>query len=397
MSTPSDATHEGRFSDGRTATVVPAAVRLTPQGVEITPTGRQGPLTWPYGELTAASSVSKGMSDVLLSHAATPGATLFVGDRAFVVALVAKAPHLTASRQRWRVALPLMAVCAAIVLIAVALWFADVSPTRAVARLLPADVRQSLGRQVVTSLGRGHRTCLTPDGSAALKRLTERLSAWTGSARFAVSVLDWDLVNAFAAPGEQIILTRALIEQANSPDEVAGVLAHEMGHGLELHPESSIIRAIGLSAAVDLMLGGSSGTLANIGILLAQLGYSRVAEREADAHAVRILRSASVASKGFGDFFERLEPKRVQSATGAKGESKSDRVGTRLLTIMSTHPATEERIAMVRSQPPYPATPALSDADWQALRQMCGPPRATPPSRRAPPGGDRDQQKGTPL
>ena len=159
-----------------------------------------------------------------------------------------------------------------------------------------------------------------------------------------------------------------------------------MGHGLELHPETAIIRAIGLGAAVDLMLGGSSGTLANIGVLLAQLGYSRVAEREADAHAVRILRSAGIAARGFGDFFERLEPKRVQNATGAKGESKSDRVGTRLLTIISTHPLTEERIAMVRAQPAYAATPALSDADWQALRQMCGPPRATPPSRR-PPGG----------
>jgi predicted Zn-dependent protease len=145
---------------------------------------------------------------------------------------------------------------------------------------------------------------------------------------------------------------------------------------------------------VDLMLGGSSGTLANIGVLLAQLGYSRVAEREADAHAVRILRSANIAAQGFGDFFERLEPQRVQNATGAKGESKSDRVGTRLLTIMSTHPATEERIAMVRAQAPYAATPALSDAEWQALRQMCGPPR-DPPSRRVP--GERGQQKGTPL
>jgi predicted Zn-dependent protease len=396
MSTPSDAsaTHEGRFSDGRTAMAAPAAVRLTPQGVEIMPAGGQGPLIWPYGELTSASSVSKGMSDVLLGHAATPGATLFVGNGGFVMALVARASHLTASRQRWRIALPLMAACAAIVLIVVALWLADVSPTRTVARLLPTDVRQSLGRQVVTSLGQGRSTCRTPEGSAALQRLTERLSAGAGSARFSVSIIDWDLVNAFAAPGEQIILTRALIQQAKSPDEVAGVLAHEMGHGLELHPESAIIRAIGLSAAVDLMLGGSSGTLANIGVLLAQLGYSRVAEREADAHAVRILRSANIAAQGFGDFFERLEPQRVQNATGAKGESKSDRVGTRLLTIMSTHPATEERIAMVRAQAPYAATPALSDAEWQALRQMCGPPR-DPPSRRVP--GERGQQKGTPL
>src|SRR6185295_12529611 len=107
----------------------------------------------------------------------------------------------------------------------------------------------------------------------------------------------------------QIIMTRGLVQKAVSPDEVAGVLAHEIGHTLELHPEAGLVRAMGLSAAAQLVFAGSTGNATNIGLLLTQLRYTRVAEREADVHAVRILKNAQISAKGFGDFFERLEPK----------------------------------------------------------------------------------------
>lgn len=67
-------------------------------------------------------------------------------------------------------------------------------------------------------------------------------------------VVDWDLLNAFAVPGNKILLTKELIEKADGPEEVAGVLAHEMGHGIALHPETGIIRAVGLAAALELMM-----------------------------------------------------------------------------------------------------------------------------------------------
>ena len=123
-------------------------------------------------------------------------------------------------------------------------------------------------------------------------------------------LLDWSLVNAFAVPGGQIILTRGLVQRAGSSDEVAGVLAHELGHTLELHPEVGIIRALGLAAATQLAFAGSQGTVSNIGLVLTQLRYTRIAEREADAHALRMLKGAGISAKGFGDFFERLEGKK---------------------------------------------------------------------------------------
>ena len=139
--------------------------------------------------------------------------------------------------------------------------------------------------------------------------------------------------------------------------------------------------------AGDLVFAGSN-TTANIGLLLTQVQYTRAAEREADAHAVRILKNAGISPKGFGDFFERIDPFLRMSKEAKKkrdDERKRDEdivaFGKKLergLAIVSTHPVTEDRLKMVRSQPDYPATPALSDAAWRALREMCGPDVRTP-------------------
>ena len=225
--------------------------------------------------------------------------------------------------------------------------------------------------------------CETPASKAALERLTQRLAAAASDKpmRARVVLLDWSLVNAFAVPGGQIILTRGLVQRAGSSDEVAGVLAHELGHTLELHPEAGIIRALGLAAATQLAFAGSQGTVSNIGLILTQLRYTRIAEREADAHALRMLKVAGISAKGFGDFFERIEGKKPGEESNGKSASADD-----LAVILQTHPPTADRIAMVRAQPTYPATAAISADDWRALRDACGPPtaRPAPPAATAP-------------
>jgi predicted Zn-dependent protease len=153
------------------------------------------------------------------------------------------------------------------------------------------------------------------------------------------------------------------------------VLGHEIGHTLELHPEAGLVRAMGLSAAAQLIFAGTTGTATNIGLLLTQMRYTRIAEREADAHAVRILKNAGIAAKGFGDFFERIDPKPATPPSDKNATQKTS-LGARIFTseILRTHPLTQERLALARAQPAYPATPALSDDDWRALREMCGAP-----------------------
>jgi predicted Zn-dependent protease len=75
-------------------------------------------------------------------------------------------------------------------------------------------------------------------------------------------------------------------------------------------------RVIGLSAAVELMFGGSRGALANFGLILTELGYSRATEREADTHALQILEKAQISPQGFAGFFKRIEERERESPIG---------------------------------------------------------------------------------
>lgn len=366
-----------RYSDGRSAGARDGEAALGLSGVEITLQNPFETVLWPYATLRSGEPLRPSAVDVLLSSSANPGASAFIPDAEFARAVSERAPHLTARAERWRNTRPWLiavgALTGAIALVYAAGW----TPMRTVASLLPESWRDRLGQEAVLSMTDGHFKCVDADGLAALKKLTERLERAAGpDAKFDVAVYDWELMNAFAVPGDQIVLTKGLIDKVTSPDEVAGVLAHEMGHGIELHPETGIIRAIGLAAAVELMMGGSSGALANIGLVLAQIGYTRVAEREADIHALRLLKDAGVSPQGLGDFFKRVQEIERDSDTPR---------ALRRFDVLRTHPQTAERSEMVRRQAAYPSTPALDAASWRDLKAICRVKEAPPAPDRQPP------------
>ena len=350
---------EARYSNGQTAGAEEVTVELTQMGLVIHLAGGNR-LTWPLAKLATAEPLTTHAIDALVTCSETPGATLFVPGPKFARTLAQIAPQLTASSARWQSARPWIWSTVALAALAVFIWLADLSPAHFVAELLPNKVRETMGRQVVASMTEQRRVCDAKSGRAALEQLTKRLSATVSPSRdFHVVVVDWGLVNAFATPGENIVLTRGLLEQATSSDEVAGVLAHEMGHGIELHPETGLVRAMGLSAAAELLMGGSSGTLGNLGVLLVQLSYTRDAEGQADDHALEILRNAKISSKGIANFFERMAKQHHGKSTGG------------LAGMLSTHPGTTERLAKILAMGGYASTPALPEAQWQSLKSMC--------------------------
>ena len=356
--------HYARFSDGKTAGARDATVALSSRGIEITLNDPYQQYIWPYASLSAGEPLRDHAVDVLLSSREAMGASLFVPGQSFAAELQQHTPHLTARAERWRNARPWLGVTGLIVGFFAVITAAGWSPLRTLAVTLPDSWRDRLGEQAILSMTDGFKKCAERDGLAALKTLTDRLSKVSGTGRpFDVVVYDWSLMNAFAVPGDQIVITKGLIDKAQSADEIAGVLAHEMGHGIELHPETGIIRAIGLATAVELMMGGSSGTLANFGLILAQLGYTRTAEREADLQAIRVLREAAISPQGLGDFF-----KRVAEMEGERSGPASRMQG---IDILRTHPPTEERSALVLRQPKYPSTPALDAASWRDLKGIC--------------------------
>lgn len=354
-------TYAGRYSDGKTAAT--AAVTIT-IGDAIEIAGAVAPARWTFKHLQAAAPLHWRDDEVLLRNDEFPGATLFIADAGFASALLKRAPGLSPSSHRWRYAVPGLAITAMVLIGIGAVYGLGLNPAQDVAGLVPHNLRVSIGQQAVTGMIGGSETCSTPDGVKALAKLVDELSKASESGKdFQVRVVKSSIVNAFALPGEQVVLYEGLISEAQSADEVAGVLAHEMGHGIELHPEAGMIRSLGLTALIELLASGQSGTLTNAGALLLELRYSREAEHQADAHALRILKNANISPKPFSGFFKRL-------LKGGSPGGKSDAATT--LGIFSTHPPTPERAQMAADAATYSGKPALSDAEWKALKAICG-------------------------
>ncbi|HSH46404.1 MAG TPA: M48 family metallopeptidase [Longimicrobiales bacterium] len=191
-------------------------------------------------------------------------------------------------------------------------------------------------------------------------------------------VVNSNEVNAFAVPGGFVYVTRELIERTDNLAELAGVLAHEVAHVEERHSAEMLERQqtanVGVGIA-SILLGappsGLAGAAVNIGAQAYFARYSREAEVEADAVAVRLLPGAGIDPNGLVTFFMELLEERSRTPSA-------------LEQWFSTHPLTEERIANVRTlirQTPEAQNPNLASnsSDFAAfqrrVRALPQPPR----------------------
>jgi predicted Zn-dependent protease len=352
---------DARFFDGETALDHLIAVELVPEGLAIEGAGVTRRV-WSLPGLVAITPIGAG-HPARLGHDAAPGARLVIGQQAFLQELVARAPHLAGGFNvrktgRWA------AIVAACALLAAGVLYLTLSyAPQALAFVLPESWRDRLGDQVEATLSSSAKLCATGAGNVALADLGKRLVEGDPKAPpFELKVYDINIVNAFTLPGDRIVLTGKLIEAAETPEEVAGVLAHEMGHVFHRHAEAQMVRAMGVELLLKIASGGDIGGFAG---LLAILRYSRDAEREADSFAIDQLRKTAIDPLGLKRFFER-----VMRLEGDRGSSGG--IFGPVSDMMSTHPVTEERIDAIKPLPQGSAIrPALSDADWASLKRIC--------------------------
>lgn len=149
-----------------------------------------------------------------------------------------------------------------------------------------------------------------------------------------IAIMEEPMPNAFALPGGAIMLTEGLLDLVESENELAFVLAHELGH----FAGRDHLRGLGRSLAVGLSLavvtGGSSGdALPLLAANLTQLGFARDQESEADRFALELVEREYGHAGGATDFFEKLDALRQSGA--------SERLGAWFLT----HPLSRDRIA----------------------------------------------------
>jgi Zn-dependent protease with chaperone function len=351
------AEHRARFYDGQTAVGRDVAVRLVAGTIEILAADRRLIARWPLAKVTAQGSLGDDAA-VTLSCGTSPEARLRLDDADAVARLLERLPK-TAKTDRFdakRVA-GWSGVGLAVLGLAA---FAVHSLPELAAPLLPFETKRAIGEAVARSMFPPDKHCDSTARLAPLEALAEELRLAAGIEHpIHLIVVDYELVNAFATPGGVVVITRGLIEDADDPDEVAGVLAHELGHVQHEHPTQGMLRNLGISALLQFLTGGTDlEGLANAGGILAFLSYSRAAEEEADRTAIEMLDATGINADGLSRFFTRLEE-----------EEEASGIADLIPGWLSTHPPTTAR----REATARAATGivALSDVDWQALQSVC--------------------------
>lgn len=219
------------------------------------------------------------------------------------------------------------------------------------ARRLPWPVERRLGK----IFGPDLRVCSDePAASALLDRLTRRLFPLypdDADIPLGVRVVRGETVNAFASLGGDVYVYDGLIQKAQSPEELAGVLAHEIEHVKRRHIVEGVAARLLTVGALRVALSGGGG--AEAGALLLKLSFSRGQERQADEGGLARLRDARVDVAGFESFFAR------ESGSAA------------LPALLSDHPASSDRAELAGRYRGGPVEPLLSAAEWETLRGIC--------------------------
>lgn len=221
------------------------------------------------------------------------------------------------------------------------------------------NAEEKLGELLVDVFQQEEGAIENPVALAAVDSIVNKICLANKLNRSAIKIhlLKTKEVNAFALPDSHLVIYAGLINDAKNPDEVAGVIAHEIAHIQLNHVTQKLLKEMGVSALFTLVAGSGNGTLLKeLAKTVSATAFDRALEKEADEKAVDYLITATVNPAPLGDFLLRL--------------SKQENAVMKYFTWISTHPDSEERAAAIlkksrKNKSDY--KPSLSQEDWSAL------------------------------
>ena len=230
---------------------------------------------------------------------------------------------------------------------------AKLDPDHPPATVLPQEA--SMGEAAAKEFESDKTTKMLDLSIPANRALQDKLSAMVeriGKATtrpgiaYTVKIVDNTDINAFTLPGGHVYMFKGLIDFTGSDDELAGVLAHELGHNARLHALRGQAKAkklswINIAAMAAMLAGGQNGAnvaqFSQFALIGAMNGYGVNLEKEADTSAVEAMRRAGYNPSALVTFMQRLRME----------ESRHPEVK---LGIFATHPPSNERADAVLSQ-----------------------------------------------
>ncbi len=166
---------------------------------------------------------------------------------------------------------------------------------------------------------------------------------------FKFTIIDKNVLNAFAVPGGFVYIYTGIIRKMQDESELAGVLGHEIAHVTRHHYRDAMAKQAGLSVLIQALVGKDAGKITQLVAQsfasLATLAVTRGNESEADQYGTKYIGASQRNPMGIANLFKRME-----------GQS---------ITILSSHPANETRVADVTKQVNEdPILKALNDTQY---------------------------------
>ena len=354
------------YLDGHSSKENAVLVRLLPTKLAINQKdGNETIASWDLADTVIEKEFDKKSCRGMLSNKKYPDARLVIQDEETYLAVTRRLPRSHAFIIPFT-ADTLIAACLICVIFMTIGYFYIRHESEILAPLIPQKYQEKLADAIILDMNGKTKTkdaCTQASVIAKLQLVTSKISV-ANQLKFKprLVVVNDNEVNAYALPGSVIVINKGLLENAQSSDEFAGVMAHEMGHLKHLHPQQALVREIGINLFTLLTIGSTDIRSAPQLLIWAQgLSYSREKEDEADREGAEFLKQAHINPDGIAQFLKRLKDKSAEASLldGEWGQ------------YLSTHPSSESRAALFRSDNTQTYMPPISAQDWDVVKTAC--------------------------
>lgn len=216
---------------------------------------------------------------------------------------------------------------------------------RSLVARIPPEIEQKMGDELIVELQEEMVFLEDSNRVANLVVLAAPLTSTLGArgTNFQFYIVEEDSPNAFALPGGHVVVTTGLLEASDRPEQLLGVLSHEVAHVTQKHGIRQIISSAGPFLIFRVFLGGSGsgmgGMLGQASELLVQSSFSQEYETEADEEGWRALVAARIDPRGMTETFQKLQ-----------AYERSQEVSFDVPQAFSSHPAMQKRIARLEKK-----------------------------------------------